>query len=201
VFGIIMALSGIHHGIFEVLQGNKETPCLIIQAISPEFQRWDNGEEAFTLIPNFLVTGICSIIIGTAIILWSMKGLQTKYGRIIFLILFVLLTLCGGGIGYTIFFLSVWIYGTRMNKPLIWWRKVLKGKLINSFARVWFPLLIIAALFFIIALEISVFGFPGINADKTILQICWSSLFASFILMHITYILGFVYDIQNLEEG
>ena len=200
VFGIMIAISGMHHGIFELLQGNKETPGLIIQAISPEFQRWQNGEEAFTLIPNFLFTGICSITIGISIILWSIKGLQTKYGRSIFLLLFIILTLCGGGIGYTIFFLSAWAYGTRMNKPLKRWRKVLKGKLIGSFAKAWIPLLVITSLFYIIALEISVFGIPGINDNNTILQVCWSFLFASFLILHITYISGFAHDISILKK-
>ena len=57
--GLMLALGGIDHGIFETLQGFTPTPGLVIQAIGPLERYWVHGsEEAFTIIPNFLVTGI-----------------------------------------------------------------------------------------------------------------------------------------------
>ena len=54
--GIILGLSGIDHGIFEILQGNQPTNGLLIQAIGPAQKMWEyGGEEAFTIIPNFFI--------------------------------------------------------------------------------------------------------------------------------------------------
>ncbi|NIP28360.1 MAG: hypothetical protein GWO38_32255, partial [Phycisphaerae bacterium] len=78
------------HGFFEILQGNTPTEGLIIQAIGDEQQMWLYGtEEAFTIIPNFLITGILTIIVSLAIIVWSVGYMQTKRGAAVFLLLFV----------------------------------------------------------------------------------------------------------------
>ncbi len=124
--GILLGVSGINHGFFEVLQGNTSTPGLIIQAIGPAQRYWVHGtEEALTLIPNFLITGLLSIAVGLTIILWSARGLHTKHGATIFILLFLLLLLVGGGIGQVVFFLPAWAFATLINKPLTGWQKVL----------------------------------------------------------------------------
>jgi hypothetical protein len=49
VSGILIGLSNINHGLFEVLQGNKATEGFIIQAIGEEQRMWMHGtEEAFS---------------------------------------------------------------------------------------------------------------------------------------------------------
>jgi hypothetical protein len=46
--GVILAIAGLAHGIPEILQGNRPTEGLIIQAIGPDHQMWQYGtEEAF----------------------------------------------------------------------------------------------------------------------------------------------------------
>jgi hypothetical protein len=56
-------------------------------------------------------------------------------------------------------------------------------------------------LFFIIGLEISVFGYvPGTKDPHTILTVCWAFLFAGFVLMNLTYVFGFAHDIE-MQEG
>ena len=65
--GIIFGFGGISHGILEALQGNNPTGGLIIDAIGESHRRWLHGNEpAFTVIPNFLLTGIAAIVTGTA---------------------------------------------------------------------------------------------------------------------------------------
>ena len=57
------------HGFFEILQGNVSTPSLFISAIGESQKMWPHGNEpAFTLIPNFLVTGIAEMLVGLAIV-------------------------------------------------------------------------------------------------------------------------------------
>lgn len=84
VIGSTLAVGGITHGFFEILQGNNPTNNLIIQSISEEHQRWPNGEEAFTLIPNFLVTGIIAILVSLIIVYWSIFAIHKKMVEVYF---------------------------------------------------------------------------------------------------------------------
>jgi hypothetical protein len=122
--GVFFGLfSGVNHGLFEVLQGNAPTDGLVINAIGEAQRFWLEGTEpAFTIIPNFMLTGIASMIVGLAIIIWSIWFLPGKHGRTIFLGLFILSFLVGGGIGQVAFFIPAWAFATRMDKPLTWWK-------------------------------------------------------------------------------
>jgi hypothetical protein len=89
VIGVILAIAGISHGFFEILQGNTATDGLIIQAIGDAQQRWQYGtEEAFTIVPNFLATGVLAIAASLAIAIWSVGFLHTQRGATIFGLLF-----------------------------------------------------------------------------------------------------------------
>ncbi len=87
VIGVFFGLfSGINHGLFELLQGNTPTDGLVINAIGEAQRFWLEGTEpAFTIIPNFMITGILSMIVGLAIIVWSLWFLPSKHGRTVFL--------------------------------------------------------------------------------------------------------------------
>jgi len=101
--GVILGISGMCHGFFEVLQGNTPTNALIIHAIGTQNMMWAYGNEpAFTLIPNFLITGIAAIIVSLAVIVWSIGFVHKKNGPFIFLLLFILLFLVGGGLVFII---------------------------------------------------------------------------------------------------
>ena len=80
--GIMLGISGLNHGIFETLQGAVPTPGLIIQAIGDAQQMWVHGtEEAFTLLPNFLLAAILTILFSLAIIVWTVFFIERKHGR------------------------------------------------------------------------------------------------------------------------
>ena len=105
--GVFFGLfSGMNHGFFEILQGNKPTNGLFIHAIGDAQMFWPLGtEDAFTILPNFLATGIASMIVGLVIVIWSIWFLPRKHGRTVFLGLFILSFLVGGGIGQVAFFI------------------------------------------------------------------------------------------------
>ena len=103
--GVIFAISGMSHGLFEILQGNTPTNGAFIEAISESMRMWPHGNEmAFTLMPTFLIAGIASIAVSLTIIVWSLRYLHTRHGATIYLLLFVLLFLVGGGIAQVAFF-------------------------------------------------------------------------------------------------
>jgi hypothetical protein len=199
ILGVTVALSSFLHGFFEFLQGSKATGGMIIQAIGEHQRFWVHGtEEAFTVIPNFMITGLIAMILSIATATWSIKFIEHKHGSAIFLILCIALTMFGGGIAHVAFFLPVWAYSTRSHKRLTLWRKVFSNRIGATAGKLWRVSVAVAVAAFIIALAISVFGFiPGVKDPDTKLYICWGILGVSFIMIHISYLSGFAFDVQE----
>jgi ABC-type Na+ efflux pump permease subunit len=132
------------------------------------------------------------------VIVWCIGFLQKRYGPLVLLILFIVLFLVGGGIAQVLFFLPVWAYSTRVNKPLRWWKTVFSREANRFLSAIWTYTLVISSLLFLAALEIAVVGyFPGITNPDTLLYTCWSFLAISWILMNLTFIAGFADDIAK----
>jgi hypothetical protein len=200
ILGILLAMSGfINHGIFEILQGNTPTNGQYIEAIGELHRFWVYGTEgAFTLIPNFLITGICVLIVSVAIAVWSIKFIQKKYGSTIFLLLLILLTLVGGGIGHVALFLPTWAYATRINKPLNWWSKIMPIKVRQALVKMWAPMLITTSLSWFIVMELGIFGFfPGQTNPEVLLNITFGFVLLTVVLANFTFICAFAGDIQE----
>lgn len=62
----------------------------------------------------------------------------------------------------------------------------------------WKTSLTITIVFWLIALEIAIFGyFPGTNDPDQLLSICWGSLGIAFVFMNVSFIAGYAKDIQE----
>jgi hypothetical protein len=197
-FGVF---SGVNHGLFEFLQGDTPTHGLVIQAIGESQRFWPLGtEEAFTIVPNFMVTGLLSIIVGLTIVVWSIWFLPTRHGRTVFLGLFILLFLVGGGIGQVIFFVPAWAFATRMNKPLTWWKKILPRSTWPCLSKLWIVTLILATIVMLIGLEMAVFGvFPGLADPETIRNTAMLFVLFAALLYVVSFIAGFGHDLTRME--
>ena len=203
VIGVFFGLfSGINHGLFELLQGNTPTNGLFIHAIGEAQRFWLLGtEDAFTLIPNFMITGIASMIVGLAIIIWSLWFLPGRYGRTVFLGLFILSFLVGGGIGQVAFFIPAWAFATRMNKPLTWWKKVLPRSTWTFLSGLWIVTLVLATISILIGLEMAIFGFfPGLTDPEAIQDTALRFVLTSAILYVVTFIAGFGHELKRMEQ-
>lgn len=201
--GVIFGFGGINHGFFEFLQGNKPTDGLIIQAIGPEHRFWTLGtEEAFTIVPNYMLSGLLSMVVGLAIIIWSLRFIHTRHGRTVFLGLFILLFMVGGGIGQVAFFIPAWAFATRMDKPLTWWKKVLPRKSWPLLSRVWPVTLILSTIAILIGLEIAVFGFvPGMSDPEQILNTALLFVLSSALLNIVSFVAGFGHELLRMERA
>ena len=201
ILGTTLAIAAFHHGFFEFLQGNKVTDGVLIQAIGEQQRFWVYGtEEAITIIPNYLFSGLLTMVISIFAAIWSIGFIGRKNGSLVFLLAFIALTLVGGGLGHIVFFLPVYGYSTRINKKLIFWSKVFPKNARRIIGNIWPFFVGIASVAFIIALEISIFGyFPGIEDPDAIFTICWSFLGLSLILIQASYISGYAYDIENRQ--
>jgi len=199
--GVMFGFAGFDHGFFEFLQGNKPTNGMFIPAIGEEQRFWLYGtEDAFTLVPNFMVTGILAMMVGLAIIVWSLWFIEGKHGSTIFLGLFILLFLVGGGAGQLAFFIPAWAFSTRMNKPLTWWRKVLPEGIRPLLSKLWLPLLVVSQLIMLFGLELAVFGYlPGISDPDTIQTTALLCVLTSAILNILTFIAGFGHELRRME--
>jgi hypothetical protein len=199
--GVTLGIAGLDHGLFETLQGNTPTNGLIIQAIGETNRMWLHGtEEAFTIIPNFLITGILAIMVSLAIMIWSVGFVHTKRGASVFGLLFVLLFLVGGGIAAQVMFVPVtWAVATRINQPLSWWHKVLPKNIQRVLANIWPATLALGTLSFLIGLFIAITGYvPGESDPERILSICWSFIFLGGLGTYLlTFVAGFADDIQR----
>jgi hypothetical protein len=200
--GVFFGLfSGVNHGLFEFLQGNKPTDGLLIYAIGEGQRFWPlAGELAFTLIPNFMITGIVSMVVGVAIVIWSIWFLPARHGRTVFLGLFILSTLVGGGIGQAFFFVPAWALATRMGKPLTWWRKVLPPSTRPFLSKLWIVTLALAVIVMLIGLEMAIFGlFPGLADPVRIENTALLFVFSAAILCIASFIAGFGHELGRME--
>jgi hypothetical protein len=196
---ILLALAGFEHGFFEALQGYKPTNGIGIHAISESMKWWKYGtEDAVTIIPNFLLTGIAAMSVSIFIIIWALLFLDKRFGRLVFLFLFILLVAVGGGVGFIPFFIITWAYSTRIDKNLNWWRKVLKPGIRKSLAGIWKYALAATAICWFIAIEIAVFGyFPRQTNPENLFNICWTFLLFALIFINVSFISGFAHDIEK----
>lgn len=202
--GVFFGLfSSINHGIFEILQGNTPISGVLINAIGEVQRFWPKGTEpAFTLIPNFMLTGVVAVLVGVAIVIWSAWFLPTRHGRSVFLGLFVLSFLVGGGIGQAFFFLPAWAFATRMGKPLTWWRKVLPRRAWPLLSRLWKFTLALAVVAMLVGLEMAIFGyFPASVDTETLMNINMAFVVSSAILFVVSFIAGFGHDLLAQETG
>jgi len=178
--GVCAGVSGLDHGFFEALQGNTATPGLIVQAIGPAQRMWIHGtEEAFTIVPNFLVTGILAMVVGLLTIAWSISFIDRPNGSRVLLLLGGLLFLVGGGIGMLVFLLFGWAVARRIHRPLTWWRSVLPAGAGSVLSMVWPGLVAVGLVLYAFALEVAIVGVvPGVSDPEQALVICWSALLA-----------------------
>lgn len=198
LLGVIFGISGINHGLFETLQGNLPTGSLFISAIGEAQKMWPHGNEpAFTLLPNFLITGIAAMLVGLAIIIWSCGYVHKKKGSTILLLLFILLLLVGGGVAQVLFFPWIFIVSRHINKPLVFWEKIFHSKQAQP-GKLWLWFLGTSTFLLLIALAIATTGFlPGVNDPEVVIIFMLGCLATEVIFLPLTFIFGFAHDIES----
>jgi hypothetical protein len=182
--GVMVGISGLDHGSFEILRGNTPTGSLIVQAIGPDQRMWIHGtEDAFTMVPNFLVSGILSVAVALAIIVWSIRYLDRPNGATVFLALSAALFLVGGGVAMLGFVVFCWAVTRRIDRPIAWWR-ALPVSLTHGLGTSWRGLIILCAVLYAFALEVAIAGVvPGVGDPEARLYVCWTALMAMIACM------------------
>ena len=114
IIGIFAGLSGASHGLGEILQGNTAPSGIMIEA-------WPGltslrGEPAMTIVPNFIVTGVLTIIFGLIVAAWAGAFVQRKNGGLVLILLSIIVLLVGGGLVPPVFGVAAGIIGTRIKQ-------------------------------------------------------------------------------------
>jgi len=187
------------HGLLEILQGNRPTPGLIVNALGSGY-RWtvwkEGGEGAFTLVPNFLVTGLLATLLGLLLILWSLRFLHRKHGPMVFLLLGIASFLAGGGIAQIVLFTLNWAAVTRIRASLGFWRRLIPLPACRFLGRWWRWTVAAATTAFLAGLEIAVVGYvPGVSEPVRILHVCWTLVIGGIGLFLVSFLCGFAWDI------
>jgi len=135
-FGVFAGFGGLEHGYFEFLQGNVRPESIMIASMGapcvPE-KIWHLCEPAMTILPNFLMTGILSMLLGLVTIVWATAFVQRPRGGVILALLCLGLLLFGGGIFPPLIGIIGGLIGTKINTPL----KNQPGPFWDLLARAW----------------------------------------------------------------
>jgi hypothetical protein len=142
-FGIIAGIAGLEHGYFEILQGNTRPASLMFASMGPPCapeKIWNACEPAISILPNYLLAGMLTVVLGLVILIWSAAFIQRKHGGLVLMLLSAALLLVGGGVFPPLIGLIGGAAGTRINKPL---PENSAGRLLRFAAKLWpWPLVI-----------------------------------------------------------
>ena len=112
--GVFAGITGASHGLGEILQGNVAPSGIMIQSWPGLTQL--GGEPAMTIIPNFLVSGVLTIIFGLIVTVWAAAFVQRKNGVLVLILLSIIMLLVGGGLFPPVFGVVADIIGTRIKQ-------------------------------------------------------------------------------------
>jgi hypothetical protein len=136
--GVLMALSGFEHGLGEALQGNNPTGGMFIRSWpDSDFLRVLAGEPALTLIPNLLISGIVTMAVSLAILVWVTLFIHQRRGALVLVGLSVVLLLVGGGFGPPLLGFVLSAGASQINAPFSDENGQAPGGVQNFLGRAW----------------------------------------------------------------
>ncbi len=192
VFGVLAGLGGLTHGIGEVLQGNVRPDGIIIDSWTQgPIATNMGGEPGMTILPNLMVTGVFTIIVSLAIVIWSTR-VRRKRDGVILLVQSMLMLLVGGGFGPPIIGLLAGVAGWGVEAPSRWWNRRLSIPVQRAVATLWpwiFGITVVNGVFLVVGSVILVYGFDLNNPD-----LFTNSFFFSVPSLLLTIMTGRVYD-------
>ncbi|MCW4012578.1 MAG: hypothetical protein NWF07_06240 [Candidatus Bathyarchaeota archaeon] len=195
VFSVLSGIGGAVHGIGEALQGNVAPSGIIINSWAEgPIALYMGGEPAMTIVPNFLVTGLLTILVSSGLIIWATWFSDRRHAGKVMLVLSTLMLLFGGGFGPPIVGLLAGFAGTRMSSPLSWWNKRLSTGVKEFLNGAWVIIWLVClanGLFLFIGANV----FPYLGVDKA----HWftNSFFISVPLLLLTTVSGIAVDLNR----
>jgi hypothetical protein len=141
--GLTAGFAAIEHGYFEILQGSVRPEGVMILSIGPPCDpeiSWNTCEPAMTILPNFLYSGIISVVVGVLIMILAAGFMQRKRSGLIMILLNVVSLLFGGGFFPPLIGIVGGVAGLNIQKPIT---REKVGPVLGFIAALWpWPLVI-----------------------------------------------------------
>lgn len=199
-FGVLAGLGGLTHGVGEILQGNVAPEGLIINSWTQgPIATNMGGEPGMTIVPNLLLTGLLTVAISLAVVLWSALFVQRRRGGLGLIALSVAMLLSGGGFGPPLIGILAGVAGTRVGAPLTWWRTRLAPAGRRFLAALWpwvYALAALNALFLVVGSVLLVYLFDLNNPDLFV-----NSFFFAILSIALAIVTGLAHDAQEREPA
>lgn len=188
ILGTLIGLTGIAHGVFEFLQGDRPTGGWLL-----------SGVGAVTIIGNYRLTGIAAAAVGVAVVAWVLVGVHKSGGPLVFLALSLVLVLVGGGIAIVPALLLAFAVATRIHAPLSWWTRALPEAIRRVLADSWLPSLLGGLSLFLAGVAFWLVVLPPGAEQRAVgplHYLLWSLLLAGLLLLVFALVSGFARDIE-----
>ncbi len=188
LLGTVIGVSGAFHGVHSILKGNAPTGGMLLPAMG-----------AFTIVQNYLMTGILAVAFGVAVVAWSVAFIGRKYGPAVFVALSLGLFLVGGGIAEVAFILLTALLSTRIHHPLHRWHRAAWSSLGLALSRLWPYAITLAFSVFLVGYSIWLFVLPPgqVRQIGPLHYATWASLGAGLILILLVVPCGFMRDVRQ----
>jgi hypothetical protein len=192
ILGVLGGVGGVVHGVAEMHKGNASTEGHLLESVG-----------AFTLIPNYLATGVVAVALGAAIVIWTLGFVHRTHGAAVFLALFAGLFLVGGGFAQVPLFLLAWGVATRIGRPVKWFDRARLTPWRARLSAGWLPLLVSALACLVAGILIWMILLPpGVERSVSVVHyLCWSLVGAALLLMPCAAVAGLAKDATaHLED-
>lgn len=194
-FGVLSGLGGITHGVGEMLQGSVPTGGIVVNSWTQgPIAAYMGGEPAMTVLPNLFVSGLATILVSLATIVWSVAFVQRKHGGLVLILLSLAMLLVGAGFAPPIMGLLAGVAGLGIHAHA-WWGTRLPAGIQHALASAWpwvYGICLANGLFLVVGSLILVYSFALNNPNLFVL----SFLFAIVTLL-LVIITGAAYDVQE----
>jgi hypothetical protein len=138
IFGVLAGIGGLMHGPGEILQGNVAPGGIAFNSWTVEPIATNvGGEPAMSLVPNLLISGVLTILVSAAVIVWAAAFVGTRRGGVILILLSVLMLLVGGGFAPPLIGILAGVAGLGINAQAPGWYQHLPPKSRNLMAAAW----------------------------------------------------------------
>jgi len=199
-FGVLSGWGGILHGIGEVLQGNVAPAGFFIPSWTQgPIAEHMGGDPGLTVVPNLLLTGVLTLAVSAAVVLWSLVGVQRRHGARNLVLLCVAMLLVGGGVGPPVVGMLAGLGAFAIRAPLTGWRRRLPAAARRVLAALWPWVFAIAALnglfLFVGALPL-VWLSDAFQADVFL-----DSFYFAVVSLLLTLLSGVAYDLERRERA
>jgi hypothetical protein len=188
ILGTVIGVSGAIHGVYSILKGNAPTGGMLLPSIG-----------AFTIVQNYLLTGILAVALGIAVVVWAIVFIDRVHGPAVFVALCAALFLVGGGIAEVAFIVLTALVSTRIHHPLDGWQRAASSRLGLALSRLWPYAMGMAISVFLIGYSIWLFVLPPgeVRQIGTLHYVTWISLSVGFVSLLVVVPCGFMRDIRQ----